>query len=516
MCVIADARAPVAIAGVMGGAATEVSPATTAVLVEAAEFDPISIRTTARRLNLHSDSSHRFERRVDPEGIEWASRRCCELILELAGGELAAGSVNVGPKPPARQPIVLRFSQLERILGIDVPPERVRRILVALGCREIGPPLPPGEGRGEGVLQEGPPYYGRHPRHVSTARHGGSQSATASEEQGPGQVPLTPTLSQGERGNIGGIAVIPPSWRRDLSREIDLVEEVARIDGYENIPEDVSVPMAPSARTREDRAVEKVRFALTAAGVDEAMTLSVVDQAAATFSPWTDAAPLISLIPVLRGADRLRTSLVPSLLAARRSNEALGNDPIELFEIARIYLPRVDQLPEEARMIGLTSGRDYLAVKGIVEAVATALNPAFVLQAEAAELAILDPQAGCRLLFQGQMIGYVGRLTAEGLSRFGLRGPTTVAEMRLGPLIEAADLVPGHAPLSPYPAVARDVNLVVAEAVRWAEVAATVQRHAGADLEGLEYRDTYRDPARLGPGQKACSSPSPCARKMGR
>ena len=165
-------------------------------------------------------------------------------------------------------------------------------------------------------------------------------------------IPLTPTLSQRERGTIGRITVIPPSWRRDLSREIDLVQEVARIDGYENIPEDVGVPMAASARTREDRAVEKVRFALTAAGVNEAMTLSVVDEATAVaFSPWTDAAPLISLIPVLRGADRLRTSLVPSLLAARRSNEALGNDPIELFEIARVYLPRVDQLPEEAQMI---------------------------------------------------------------------------------------------------------------------------------------------------------------------
>ena len=101
MCVIADARDAVAIAGVMGGAATEVSPATTAVLVESAEFDPVAIRNTARRLNLHSDSSYRFERPLDPEGIDWASRRCCELILELAGGELAAGVVDVGRRAAA-------------------------------------------------------------------------------------------------------------------------------------------------------------------------------------------------------------------------------------------------------------------------------------------------------------------------------------------------------------------------------------------------------------------------------
>ena len=133
MCVIADARVPVAIGGVMGGAATEVDEATRDVLIEAADFDPISIRTTARQLGLHSDSSYRFERRVDPEGIDWASRRCAELILEMAGGELAAGVVDVGAPPQPREPIVLRLSQLKRILGIEVEPAVVRRILAALG-----------------------------------------------------------------------------------------------------------------------------------------------------------------------------------------------------------------------------------------------------------------------------------------------------------------------------------------------------------------------------------------------
>jgi phenylalanyl-tRNA synthetase beta chain len=138
MCMICDARRPVAIGGVMGGAQTEISPATREVLVESAEFDPVSIRNTARTLNLHSDSSFRFERRVDPEGLDWASRRCCELILEEAGGQLAAGAVDVGQPPPERKPITLRFAQLKRILGIDVPPERVRAILLALGNVEEG------------------------------------------------------------------------------------------------------------------------------------------------------------------------------------------------------------------------------------------------------------------------------------------------------------------------------------------------------------------------------------------
>jgi len=136
-CLICDAQRPVAIGGVMGGAQTEISPATTDVLIESAEFDPLSIRNTARLLGLHSDSSYRFERRVDPEGLDWASRRCCELILELAGGELAAGVVDVGQPPPPREPITLRFEQLRRILGIDVPTERAREILLALGNKEV-------------------------------------------------------------------------------------------------------------------------------------------------------------------------------------------------------------------------------------------------------------------------------------------------------------------------------------------------------------------------------------------
>ena len=230
MCMICDARRPVAIGGVMGGAQTEISPATRDVLVESAEFDPVSIRNTARKLNLHSDSSYRFERRVDPEGLDWASRRCCELILEVAGGELAAGVVDVGQPPPRREPIVLRLSQLKRILGIDVPAERVREILMALGNDER-------TGSGSVV------------RWSEVAKPQAADLEIAESSQSP--IP-----------NPSSLTVIPPSWRRDLTREIDLVEEVGRIHGYEAIPEDVSVPMVPSARRRDDRVLERIRRVL--------------------------------------------------------------------------------------------------------------------------------------------------------------------------------------------------------------------------------------------------------------
>jgi phenylalanyl-tRNA synthetase beta chain len=443
MCVIADRSRAVGLGGVMGGADTEVGPATTDVLMEAAEFDPISIRNTARRLNLHSDSSYRFERGLDPEGVDWASRRSCELILDLAGGELAAGVIDVGRRPVPREPIVLRLSQLERILGITVPPETVRRILTALGNK------------------------------VQTA-------------------------------DADRIEIIPPGWRRDLTREIDLVEEVGRIHGYDAIPEDVQVPMAASARTQRDRVLGKVREALVGAGVDEAMTLSAVEEPISeAFSPWTNSAALRSPTPILRRADRLRRSLIPSLLLARRTNESVGNLPAELFEIASVYLPRKNDLPQEELMLALSSGGDFLRVKGILEVILAALKTPLVLETTAFEHPLLQAGRAVELRLSGERLGYLGEVSAAGLKQFELRRATTVAEVRVAMFEQVARLIPHSADLSPYPAVVRDFNLVVDEAVSWGALERTLRATAGVMLEQVEYLDTYRDADRLGQGKKS-------------
>ncbi len=443
MCVIADRSRPVGLGGVMGGANTEVGRATTDVLLEAAEFDPMSIRSTARKLNLHSDSSYRFERGLDPEGVDWASRRACELILELADGELADGVIDVGRPPAPRSPVVLRLSQIERILGICVPAERVRTILIALGNQE-------------------------------------------------------------RRADAERVEVVPPGWRRDLTREIDLIEEVARIHGYDAIPEDVHVPMAASARTHGDRVLGRVRMALIGAGVDEAMTTSAVEtQASEAFSPWTNAAALRSPTPVLRRADHLRRSLVPSLLLARRTNEAVGNPPVELFEIARVYLPQPQQLPQEELMLGLTSGDDFFRVKGWIESLLSTLRVHAALSVTSTEHSLLLTGRAVNLELAGERLGVLGEVSAAGLKEFELRGAATVAEIRLSVLEKAARLIPQAADLSPYPAVSRDLNLVVDEAVSWGEVEHTVRASAGTELEQVKYLDTYRDPERLGRGKKS-------------
>ena len=452
MCVIADARRSVALGGVMGGADTEVSKDTTDLLIESAEFAPLSIRTTARKLNLHSPSSYRFERRVDPVGIDWASRRCCQLILELAGGELAPGAIDVGQGVDGRKPVALRLSQLERILGISIPEAEVRRILVALGNDEL----------------------------------------QADPEQ---------------------IEVIPPSWRRDLTREIDLVEEVARIFGYEEIPEDTAVAIWPSHRSDQERVVGQIRSVLTAAGFDEAMTASVIPtEWSQAFSPWTAADPIVSDTPMkgiladapkeLSQADNIRRSLIPSLMEARRYNESVSNPIIELFEIAKVYLPHKDGLPVELWTIGITSGEDYYTVKGILESVVRTLNPNAVLEIGSADHALLQTDKSAELRLNGERLGFLGEVASDGLRSFGLRSGTTVAELQLDSLEKVAALIPSYSVPSPYPSISRDVNLVVDERLAWSDLASSVRGAAGEWLETLDYQDVYRDVEKDGRGKK--------------
>ncbi|MCG8653832.1 MAG: phenylalanine--tRNA ligase subunit beta, partial [Pirellulales bacterium] len=275
MCVIADAENPAAVAGVMGGADSEVSEKTTDLVIESAIFTPLSVRRTARKLKLHSPSSYRFERRVDPVGVDWASRRVCEIITEIAGGEVAAGVIDTAPEIPPRSPIVLRAAELERILGITIDAGEVTRILTELGCRAAGQ--------------------------------------------------ASPTQAE----------YVPPSWRHDLTREADLIEEVARIHGYDQIPEDAPIPVAPSAKRPFDVAIERVRSVLLATGINEAMTPSVVradlDQ---MVSPWTDLPALQTQTPMLKGSRLLRRSLLPSLLEGRATNWAKASLEADLYEIA--------------------------------------------------------------------------------------------------------------------------------------------------------------------------------------
>lgn len=443
MCVIADAERPVALGGVMGGADTEVSEKTCDLLIEAADFDPLSIRTTARTLNLKSPSSYRFERGLDDAGIDWASRRACQLILETAGGQLAEGVIDVVATPREKPtPIVLRLSQIERILGIQVDRAEVIRILEQLGL-----------------------------------------TAMQKTEQ--------------------AITWVAPSWRRDLPREIDLIEEVARIHGYDKIPEDVGVPMAPSLRQDRHRVLTTVREVLTASGFHESMTASVVDErSSALASPWSTAAPIRASLPMLRGATCLRRSLIPSLLESRRFNEARSNEWVELFETAKVYLPTEVGLPEERWMVALTSGRDFLTVKGVIESILQTLHVIAPLVVAPISHEFLDAEQRCELMLGDERFGVLGSVSAATRKSADLRRPTVVAELDLQVLQKHAKLVPQYRPFSEFPSITYDFNFIVDQAVRWADLSEAIRSSAGQLLEALDYRETYRDPERDGPGRK--------------
>ncbi len=453
MCLIADSRGPLAIGGVMGGADSEVSDSTTDVLIEAAHFNPLSVRNTARTLNLHSPSSFRFERSIDSEHLDWASRRCCAIILQIAAGELATGSVDVGGAREKPQPITLRFKQLERILGIQIPVDFVPRTLTELGLEIM-------------------------------------------EETGDA---LTAT---------------PPSWRHDLTREIDLVEEVGRIYGYDKVPDTARVPMAASYRPKPDRVLDRVRNVLVGAGFDEALTASFVPQPwSDAISPWTDQSALVSTQPMLGvlekasqnigAVDMMRRSLIPSLLEARRINEYRSNQTIELFETAKVYLPKGEnQIPDQPTMAALVSGRDFFVVKAIVMEVVSRFNPNLRVDLRPFDHPLLDANLCGEMWIGEEKLGVIGQVSVAGKKQFKLRSDAVVAEFNLHLLEQFAVLIPLHQNQSPFPPIARDFNFVVDESVRWSQLQSTVRDAAGELLESVEYRETFRDEKKDGVGKK--------------
>jgi phenylalanyl-tRNA synthetase beta chain len=448
MCVIADAREAAAVAGVMGGAKSEVCESTSDLVIESAIFTPLSVRRTARKLKLHSPSSYRFERKVDPAGVDWASRRVCELIVDLAGGRVAEGVIDTAPDVPPREPIVLRARQLERILGIRIDEQEVARILHALGCR--------------------------------------SDLGTVTKQS-------------------DAVSYTPPSWRHDLTREADLIEEVARVHGYEEIPDDAPIPVAPSSKRPFDTAMDRVRQILTASGLSEAMTPSVVtDKLDESLSPWTERPALQTQTAMLKGARRLRRSLIPSLIEGRAKNWAAASLAADLFEIAHVYLPGEadDALPSEQYSLGIVSGVDFFALKGVLETLCQRLGVPDRLQVQSLSR-VGFAQGACVELSIGQtMLGYLGIVDPKVLKRWKLPDAVAVAELSLVALLEKSHLVPQQQAVSMFPSVQRDLNFIVAESVQWREMEHVVRAAVGAELADVTYRETYRDPKKDGKDRK--------------
>ncbi len=448
MLVIADAHKPVAVAGVMGGKETEVTERTVNVLLEAARFDPLTIRSQARALTLMSDSSYRFERAIDPALVELASSRAAALIQQVAGGTIQDGVICAG-NPGIRKPeATLRLSRIRDILGIEIATERAVEILTSLG--------------------------------------------------------FSPVLDGGT------IKCVIPGWRQDVEREIDLIEEVARVHGYQHIPTLDRVVHSVQPRPVDDKAKATIRNAILAAGFNETINVTFVSEAEATLflSDRAGTSPLRVSDAVRKASNVLRPSLLPSLLAARRTNQNAGAADARLFEVAQTFWqpgnPAKDD-PAQQYVLALI-GNDLAEVKGAIELAISRLLPnARVEYRPVAAAWYVSGGAAQVAVFAGgteKILGTVGLFSPDVQKQYDLRHAASGAELNWDMLVALFAPVRTAKPLPKFPGVTRDLSVVVDEATRWGDVEKAV---AGSQLQHLQqvaFVTTFRHKS-LGQGKKS-------------
>lgn len=443
---ICDAEGPVAVAGIMGGAETEIREDTRDVMLEVAYFDPRSVRRTSRRLGIHSDSSHRFERGVDPLGVPWAMRRAVALLSSLANGAAAPVASEVRGGSSVQVRIDFDPDHVRRLLGVEVTPPDVRAALEGIGC----------------------------------------------------------SISPGE---THGWRVTAPSWRPDVGRPEDLVEEVARIRGYDAIP--ASLPrVLPSGGgvTPRLRAARRLRESAADLGLLEAVTFAFVSRADLARARISDDA-LTLANPLSEERAVMRTSLLPGLLAAIARTRRHQGRAVALFELARTYHPRAGEpLPEERLelafvlagpridQVGEVGDYDFYDGKGMLESILHAsLGVALTLDSSL-DAASFHPRRRARVLVAGETVGVLGELHPDVSEAFELGARAIHAALDVDALLRASAALglPRAKPLPRFPAMARDLAVVVGEGVTVGAVA-DVLREAGAPLlEAVELFDVYR------------------------
>ncbi|MDX6271990.1 MAG: phenylalanyl-tRNA synthetase beta chain [Acidobacteriota bacterium] len=450
MLVIADAARAVALAGVMGGAETEISDTTRDVLIEAAHFAPASVRRTSRSLGLQTEASDRFERGVDPEGQLRAQARTVALITELAGGTATTDAIDFYPQPATPTIVPLRFSRIRELTGLDVPTRDSIRILGALGI--------------ELVSADG----------ARSSTDGDARSEAAESE--------------------AAANFVSPSWRTDIWIEEDLVEEVGRHFGYDKVSDTLpAANVAGEYRAHEGRR-RAARRALNACGFDEALTFSFIDTAhdeQFEFLPGLvrradEASRLVTLgNPIIEGAARMRPTLLAGLLDSVRHNFNHGTRDVRLFEMGRVYAADAEEggqpretdacalvatgVATEEGHAGASRELDFYDLKGALEAALAAMNVAPVEFATTGARHLREGQAA-ELTCEGRAVGTLGRLADDVAAAYKFKQPVYVAEIDFAALLAAAEAGVRYAPLARFPSVTRDASLVAPRRVTFAEM----------------------------------------------
>jgi len=441
MLVIADARRAVAIAGIMGGLNTEVGCETTNVLIESARFDPLTTRRTSRKLQLMSESNYRFERGVDPVGVERASLRACQLIQELGGGRLAEGVLDLWTEPWRPRRITLRPKRCNALLGVETSAERQAEILARLG--------------------------------------------------------LEPKMTD------GGIECTIPSHRGDLNREVDLIEELARMEGYDRIPVVGKVTHEVTVEGRVERTRRMIGRLMTAAGFDEAITNSFLDAGESELFGWSETVCVDAA--VRRTNNVLRPTLLPSLLRACKNNQDAGNTEISLFELAGVFPPAEGRsMPDEHVELAMVTTRELRDLRGALESTLAGIAPGSRLEVRPRKLPGFAGNVSAEVFVDEVPAGQMGAVSTEVLEYYGLNVDRAIAAaaIRFGVLLDRAGGRKTYQPVAKFPAVRRDLSLVVDEQVTWAALAEAIARVDQPARAGLEYVTTYRG-RQIPPGRKS-------------
>ncbi len=447
MLVIADAQKPSAIAGVMGGGESEIKDGTTTILLEAAAFETSTIRHTAKKLGLITDSSYRFQRGVNTDSVEWASRRAAALMCDLAGAKLCAGIIDAYPQPKEQIRIPFAWKRIESMIGAEISDADMKRIFNAL---EIGI----------------------------------------------------------EDDNGETAVAVAPSFRLDLEREVDLVEEIARIHGVDNIP--AKTPLAkviPDSDDSRVRAVSGLRNVLQGLGVSEIMNYTLVNH------------PLLDLFNKKNRAEReelphpismdqsvMRTSLIPQLVESLGRNHSRQVNEACFYELGRTF-KRVDGAPVQTETVSLGMmgpvGRSQLNkrapvseeemfvwMKGLVEKLAD--NQKLAITFKAQDRPEFEAGKAVSVLVDGETVGYMGLVNKTARDEWRLTGPIAAAELQLDALLKNVFEISKTEELALFPSMSRDIALVLDESVKHEDVVKLIKKANPKDLESFGLFDVYQ------------------------
>lgn len=451
--VIADAEKPVAIAGIMGGKETEVTASTRNILLESAYFDPIIVRKASRKLGLSSDSSYRFERGVDYPTVENCSNRALSLILKEAGGKIVKSSdIKVTGRNKAAKEIVIEKEKIDSFLGTDTSVTQCKNIFDKLGF----------------------------------------------DVKVDKQKVFT---------------IVPPSFRGDIVQEVDIIEEVARIIGYDNLPLSMpSIKVSNISESKEIQLRKKIKQILMAQGCSETVTYTMISQKNLNDSKLSDIEKLNIVNPLSQDQEMMRPSLLPSMLSRVQFNLNRGQKDISLFEAGKIYTNKGEKETLAVIMTGVAlrdwrklkqNNVDFVDIKGIVGKVfsGTGIQDSAVSY-KISELPFFAGE-NAQIFLRGKKIGAVGRICQEVLDAWDIKGASVVfAEVDLESFYSGSFSKKKYFPVIEYPIVTRDISLAIKKDILFDEIRNIVfndnndimhnfnliEEYLGENLPGKEYK----------------------------